>query len=403
MLRNDSPARMIRCLCGAAICIAVCCAPPLAVGAADDLPQSLAALQQASASGDDAAAMARAWSAVTQADAAQLPAVLSALDGAGPVAANWIRSAADAIAERQVQRGGPLPLKELERFVLDVKRLPRARRAAYELLCLGDPAAPQRLLPGMLHDASVELRRDAVASVLDQARAKLEAKDNEAAQQSLQRALAGAVDLDQVTQIEQRLKEMGQAIDVPRHFGYVMQWRLIGPFDNVGGNGFSVAYPPETEQKLDGNHPGKEGPVAWIEHQTEDRLGLVDLNKALGKNMGAAGYALATFESSQARPIELRMSCVCANKVWLNGKLLASNEVYHSGEEFDQYSAAGRLQAGQNTILVKVCQNEMKEPWAQDWRFSLRVCDETGTAVLSANRPATPVASQPPAKSAAEG
>lgn len=387
-------------LVGVAMVAAGGCLWPATAQGADGLTQALTTLKQAGSANDNAAATAKAWSLVAGADAAQLPDVLAALEGAGPVAANWIRSAIDAIAERQAQAGKKLPLQQLESFVLDSKRPPRARRAAYELLCLSDAAAPERLLPNMLQDASVELRRDAVARVIEHAKAKLDAKENEAAQKELQLALAGAVDLDQVTQIEQRLKDLGQKVDVPRHFGYLMQWKLIGPFDNVEGKGFNVAYPPEAEQKFEEKLAGKEGEVAWIEHQTDDRLGLVDLNKALGKNMGAAGYALAAFHSPQARPIELRMNCVCANKVWLNGRLVASNEVYHSGEEFDQYVAAGRLQAGKNTILVKVCQNEMKEPWAQDWRFSVRVCDETGTAVLSADRP---IAEAPPQVKPASG
>ena len=34
----------------------------------------------------------------------QLPTILAAIDGAGPLAANWLRAAVDAIAERQMQR-----------------------------------------------------------------------------------------------------------------------------------------------------------------------------------------------------------------------------------------------------------------------------------------------------------
>jgi hypothetical protein len=54
--------------------------------------------------------------------------------------------------------------------------------------------------------------------------------------------------------------------------------------------------------------------------------------------------------------------------------------------EVDQYVAHGKLKQGTNQILVKVCQNEQEESWAQRWQFQLRVCDELGTAVLSKNR-----------------
>jgi hypothetical protein len=39
------------------------------------------------------------------------------------------------------------------------------------------------------------------------------------------------------------------------------------------------------------------------------------------------------------------------------------------------------LTAGMNVILLKVCQNEQTEDWAQDWKFQLRVSDSSGAAV----------------------
>jgi hypothetical protein len=58
----------------------------------------------------------------------------------------------------------------------------------------------------------------------------------------------------------------------------------------------------------------------------------------------------------------------------------------------DQYRMRGQLKAGKNTILIKLCQNEQTEEWAQRWQFQLRVCDATGTAVLSADRKPAPAA-----------
>ena len=36
------------------------------------------------------------------------------------------------------------------------------------------------------------------------------------------------------------------------------------------------------------------------------------------------------------------------------------------------------LKKGENVIVLKVCQNNQKEEWAQDWQFQVRVCDDTG-------------------------
>ena len=117
-----------------------------------------------------------AWSELARADADKLPEILAGLDGAGPLAANWIRTAVDAIAERQLQQGRTLPAAELEKFVLDKQRDPRARRLAYEWLVRVDASAKDRLIPGMLDDPSWEMRRDAVARLIDQAGRDAQAK-----------------------------------------------------------------------------------------------------------------------------------------------------------------------------------------------------------------------------------
>ena len=212
------------------------------------------------------------------------------------------------------------------------------------------------------------------------------APDDDAKKPLYQTAFAASRDVDQIKDLAEKLKKLDGEVDLPTHFGFIMKWQLIGPFDNVGGKGFNTAFPPETEIKLDAKYPGKSGELAWTEHTTTDPYGMVDLNTALGKNKGAAAYAFAEFRSDGARPVEIRLGCINAVKLWVNGKLLDSREVYHSGTQIDQYIARADLQPGANQILVKICENEQTESWAQDWQFQLRVCDAVGTAVLSQDR-----------------
>jgi hypothetical protein len=47
----------------------------------------------------------------------------------------------------------------------------------------------------------------------------------------------------------------------------------------------------------------------------------------------------------------------------------------------DQHTASGALRAGRNELLLKVCQNEQTDDWAQEWKFQVRLCDEAGAAV----------------------
>ena len=324
-----------------------------------------------------------------QADVAALPQVLTAMDGANEVATNWLRLAAEAIAQKAAAKGQKLPVSDLEAFMADTKHAPRGRRLAYELIAGVDPSAEQRLIPTLLDDPSLELRRDAVAQLLNSI-AKIE--DKAESTKRYQKALFHARDLDQIKSAADKLKELGDKPDIAAHMGFVMTWRIIGPFDNVEDKGWDVAYPPETKIDFGAELDGQKGKVKWVSHTTTDDYGLVDLNKVLATHKGAIAYAHAEFTADRAQPCELRTGSVNAHKVWLNGELIMANHVYHSGQEIDQYIARGELKKGKNEILIKVCQNEQTEPWAQVWQFQLRVCDTIGTAILSQDRPGQKVA-----------
>lgn len=362
--------------CSAGLAVALLAAvPATAAGEAGPLLAKIKAVGREGAGNVEAA---EAWRGLVRLGPDVLVEVLAAQDGADPTAANWLRAAADAIAERETQAGRPLPVKALEAFVLDTGHNPRARRQAYEWLTREDQAAPARLLPRMLDDPSTELRRDAIALALGSA-LQLPKAEQPAAYRKL---FAAARDKDQVEALAKRLKELGVETDLAAHFGFIREWMLITPFDSTGGAGYARAYEPEQKIDLAAVYPGKQGAEArWKAHRTADAYGLVDLNKALAKHKGAVAYAYAAFDSPEDRPVDIRLGCATAVKVFLNGKLVCSHEEYHHGVRMDQYVGRGKLRAGRNELLVKVCQNEQTEEWAQSWQFQLRVCDATGGAV----------------------
>src|SRR5262249_18955510 len=107
--------------------------------------------------GQGNAAASPAWKQLAAADATALPALLAAMDGANELALNWLRSAVDTIAARELRAGRALPITALTKFLRDGQHHPRARRLAYELIQRGDASVAQALLPGMLDDPSTEL------------------------------------------------------------------------------------------------------------------------------------------------------------------------------------------------------------------------------------------------------
>ena len=201
---------------------------------------------------------------------------------------------------------------------------------------------------------------------------------------ALRSLLDSARQPEQVTAIIERLDKAGVKIDQAKHFGFLTQWKFIGPFDNVGSDKFNTVYPVEPDyvaNKLADSYPAKAGAVSWQSEASSDREGAVDLAKLYNNEKGCIVYGVAEVNSPSEVACELRVGCINAQKLWVNGELVIANEVYHTGMQVDQYVAPIKLKAGVNRILIKVCQNEQKEAWAQRFIFQARICDSTGKAL----------------------
>lgn len=320
---------------------------------------------------------------LSRAEPAVLPQILHAFDEASPLAANWLRGAFEAVADRAL-RQQQLSASLLEAYVADNQHNPAARRLAFEWLMRMNPTQAERLIPGFLHDPSPELRREAVARLLHEAEQLRQAGQRDAALAVYRRALSGAFDDDQVKAIVKPLRELGEEVDLPRHFGFLTTWQLVGPFDNTDNKGFDTPYPPELSLDLAASYAGKTGEISWVEYQTDHEYGIVDLTKALAPHKGAVTYAATEFPSERQQTVELRLGTPNAWKLWVNGQLLFARDEYHRNMQIDQYRVQATLRPGRNVILLKICQNEQTEEWAQRWQYQLRVCDASGAAILPA-------------------
>jgi len=364
------------------LAVALCTAAQAA-----DLTTSIKTIRAVGPEGQGNAAAAKAWQTLSKAEASALPQILTAMDGANPLAANWLRAAVDTIAAREKK----LPIDALQKFLADQSHTPRARRLAFELIRAADAKLAAKLIPGMINDPSVELRREAVTQVLDAGKI---ANQPAIAVKEYRKALDAARDIDQIKAATKALRDLKQEVDLPRHFGFLMHWNVIGPFDNSERAGFAKVFPPETNVDLEATYDGKAGKVKWSSFVTADEYGMVDINKAYpGPGDGlkeVTAYAYTEYHAAAAGPVQLRLGCKNAWKIWLNGKLVFGRDEYHRGMRIDQYQLDVNLAKGRNTLLIKLCQNEQMQDWTKQWQFQLRVCDPTGTAILAANRPSTP-------------
>jgi hypothetical protein len=313
--------------------------------------------------------------------AALIP-LLKAMDGASPLAANWLAGAFETIADKTLASGGDgIPAKAFEAFALDRTNAASARLLAYEWLKKVDPTAKDRLVPGMLDDPSADFRRLAVTRLIAEADA---AKEDARRLELWTKALTGATDEDQVKLLVGKLDDVGVKVDLSRHFGYLLSWQLIGPFDNSARDGFAKVYPPELSRDFNVPLPGREGDVKWEPFTTKDDMGEVDLIPLLKPYRDSLAYAVTTYKAKQGGPAQIRLTTPNAWKVWVNGQLVFARDEYHRGSMFDQYVIPVTLVEGNNEILLKICQNEQTEDWAQKWFFKVRVTDSSGKAILPA-------------------
>ena len=371
---------------------------PLTAAAAD-LTAHIAPLLAVGPEGKGNAAAAAAWQKlVAAADASAIPDLLKAMNGAGDLAANWLRGAVSTLEQRAA---GKLPLDAIKAVATDTGNSPAGRALAFDLIQRADKAQWDALMPALISDPSAELRREPVRRLLEEGKTA-------ATTAPLRKALEAARDEDQIKAAADALREKGEVVDLPRHFGFLMDWQVIGPFDNRKRAGFDTVFPPETKVDLTASYegrelkPGEKTTAKWVPFTSEHQFGMVNFNKPLGMHKEVTAYAFTEFHSATARDAEIRLGCKNGWKLWCNGQPVFGRDEYHRGAQIDQYRYPVRLKQGANAILVKCCQNEQTETWTVEWEFQLRICDATGTAILAANRPPTPPAALKAAEKAAK-
>lgn len=349
---------------------------------ADEFTDHVAAIKavQREADGNVNASKAVAW--LSTQPVTSLTKLLSAFDEASPLAANYLRASAETLVDRQLKVGVALPIKDLEAFIADKQRDSRARRLAYELVRRVDESAEARLIPSMLLDPGAEFRRDAVRLLITKASSEV-GTNKEQAIATYQQALTGATEEDQVKEISGSLKKLEVPVDLPKHFGFLMQWKAIGPFDNKGLIGFDASYDPEKAIDFTAKLKGQTDDVSWGDLATKDDFGVIDIAKSISPYKGAVMYLATEFVSERDQAVELRLGTPNAWKIWVNGQFVFGRDEYHRGMAIDQYRVKAQLKAGSNRLLVKLCQNEQTEDWAQRYQLQLRVCDGSGVAVRS--------------------
>lgn len=315
----------------------------------------------------------------------QIPLLLESFDGTNPISANWIRAA----IQKAVAGSENLPTDSIAAYFREQTNNPQGRWLAWQIVCDDQPDFRDQTIEALATDPSMPLREIGIAKLIADAASvgtdvdKMDGAAKEKKLGILKAALENARDVEQIQTIAKSMSRLDEEVNVPQHLGLIPTWNVVAGFDNKDESGFDVVYEPEkiaSTLELKSYSVGEEV-FAWKDAMAEKENGAVDLNKVIGKEKGVIAYAATTFESSIEGAAEVRIGSPNAHKIWVNGELVMSNEIYHNSNSIDKFSAPVKLKKGGNKVLVKLCQNEQTQAWAQDWSFQVRFCDSTGQAI----------------------
>jgi hypothetical protein len=146
---------------------------------------------------------------------------------------------------------------------------------------------------------------------------------------------------------------------------FVESWHIVGPFHSPREGEISLDLPTDVERDYAARGDGTVnlkaaydagnggGAVVWERVFASPKNGVVNLSAELGPHEWAVAYGYAEFESPAARDAVLRCGSDDGIRMWLNGRLVHSNEARRA------YAPASdavpvTLDAGVNRLLVKV-------------------------------------------------
>ena len=349
----------------------------------DDIERDIQTIGRTGPQGVGAAEARAARDRLAAAGVDILPAILGAMNTSNVVAANSYRTVFEEIVAAELAKPGPnLPLPLLRDYVRSPEQRGQPRRLVLRLLDRIEPWFRSELVPTLLDDR--EFRTDAIRAVLAAGDRAKDAGQARLAESQYQKAFAHARDSGQVTQAADRLAALGMDVSIVEQMGLVTDWYLIGPFDAPGTSGFERVYPPQRSVDLAAGYEGKNGKrVRWKRHETADRLGQTNLNRAIAPVKEAVGYAYTEVNSPRGHDAQLRGGADDNLTVWLNGDKIFARPQWLNGTRFDRFTAPARLNKGTNRVLVKICQGpQHKDPAVpNNWSFQLRFCDPTGASV----------------------
>jgi hypothetical protein len=174
-----------------------------------------------------------------------------------------------------------------------------------------------------------------------------------------------------------RMIRKGRSDDFLQLLNFVNNFKIIGSFGRRNFDNFGTVFPPEKAIDFDANYAGagSAGQVHW-QTASVDAVGYLDFLKHFSPGDWVCAYACCKVISPKAGPAQIRLGTNDTATVWLNGEKILSKNIERSAAP-DSDILPVRLEKGENTILIKVCNTE------RSWGLYLRITDDQGNPLKS--------------------
>jgi HEAT repeat protein len=206
------------------------------------------------------------------------------------------------------------------------------------------------------------------------------AKADKAQAIALCRQLLGVIrDGDLLNATTGRLRDWGVDVDLARDGGFITHWWVLGPFAGAERLMKTDLIPTGGAVDLSRKVPADNQTFEWKPVRVEDAFGMLDLIKTAGPQDDGGAYVYAEVTSDSARDILLKVGSDDDFVCWLNGKQVSA---FAGGRGYapDQDVVKARLQAGTNTVLLKVLNR------GGDWAAGVRLTDPSGQPLILKQR-----------------
>lgn len=176
----------------------------------------------------------------------------------------------------------------------------------------------------------------------------------------------------------ERRGERGEAGDIYREEGYLLDWQVVGPFDNDNRKGHDARYGPElapfeTGQSFTGKLPLE--PLAWQHMAPEsNQAAYVSFDDRLRPNDRGTGYATTWVYAPRKTKAALRTGTGGPWRAFVNGEAVAGEDVYRTPSPL-QDATPVLLEKGWNRVLIKVGTEDGM------WGFYARLSAQNGDAI----------------------